>query len=168
MTDFHTEQQKKARLRTQHYIEREQLCSVMNDTKWREAIEVLEAIPNFYPVVRFKLVRDEPCEWHFWEDFRHEVGRPSAIEWLEIDPVQVPPLKPPTDGRAMDYSDQIMEALQSVQVPYTHEEFTLVTFTSKGVAASRERKAIRIWGYTRPGATPEFARSTTEQRESLD
>src|SRR5687768_8723740 len=112
MSQFHTEQQKKAHLRTQRYIEREQLCSVMNDTKWREAIEVLEAIPNFYLLVRFKLVRDEPYEWHSWEDFRHEVNRPSEIEWLDIDPVQVPQLKPPTDGRAIDYSDRIVEALR--------------------------------------------------------
>jgi hypothetical protein len=40
MQQFYTEEQRKDAVRLRRYIERERLCSVMNSTKWQEAIQV--------------------------------------------------------------------------------------------------------------------------------
>jgi hypothetical protein len=140
MKQFYTNEQKRDWLRTQRYIKREQLRSVMNDTKWSEAIEALDAIPNFRISFRAKTLREEAPRPGHWEGFFPlHVPTREYIEWLEIDPIQRIYGGALVDDVLIDRADEVMQALRAVHVPF-----------------SREGTAIRIWGYTRPGANPEF------------
>lgn len=141
MKTFYTDEQKKDWLRTQRYIERQQLRSVMNDTKWSEAIEALGAIPKFRIHFRAKTLREEaPRPGHWESSFPWHVPTPFAyIEWLEIDPIERIYRGALVDDVVIDRANEIMQALHAVHVPF-----------------SREGTTIRIWGYTRPGVGPEF------------
>ena len=135
-----TAEQQKDTERLQRYITREQLQSVLNATKWREAVAALRAIPDFTVRFRVKTVREAPPDPAFWEgSVPWHLPPPVTIEWLEVDPIQrirrgilVPDIE-------IDRSVVIMQALHSIQVPF-----------------SREGNAIRIWGYLRSGTVPEL------------
>ena len=137
----YTEDQKKDAIRRRRYIEREQLCSTMNATKWREAIQVLLDIPNFTVRYRAKAVREDAPPPDQWEGFfsHLHLGGSVDIEWLEIDPIQRIHRGALLDDLEIDRTAEVVQALHSVPVPFTLES-----------------NAIRIWGYTRPGASPEF------------
>jgi hypothetical protein len=125
MTDGRNE----AHRRLASYIERHQFVSVMNDTKWREAIACLQCIPGFPVVFRVRCVRDPiDAPLHRDRSFPWHVPPFQAIEWLDVDPrvrLTIPP---------QDFTDPILNALKALPVP-----------------VSREDGYLRIWGYYRPG-----------------
>src|SRR6478735_3967625 len=47
-----TEEQDKDELRFRHYLERKNLASLMNDTKWRELIAAIQSIDGYPPRFR--------------------------------------------------------------------------------------------------------------------
>ncbi len=108
------------------YAEREQLVSVMNETKWREVAETLRELTAGPPSFRIKDIRSDelwPREWDR-EWFYH--SRPfETIEWLEI--------------RSEARNEKIVEILRGIGAP-----------------CSIECDNIRIWGWLRPGTHPSF------------
>ena len=119
--------------RTRRHVEREGLCSLMNDTKWEELVEAMRSVPGFNPRFSQKHVRSsEPANWD-GEWFYHL--RPfSVVEWVDIDPFDRS-CNPPTD-----HTTEIEETLRKILVPF-----------------SREGAMLRIWGYVRPGSSPKWA-----------
>ncbi len=133
-----TPEQQKDSERLDRYIVREGLASVMNDTKWREAIQVLQDVMGYRVQFRLKDVRgSEPAPSYWDRDFPHHVGRYKAIEWLEINTV-VEIYKDRLEGgryntgKTYDYSEEVAEALNAKSIPF---------YQTDGV--------IRLQGYTR-------------------
>jgi hypothetical protein len=111
----------------------------MNDTKWREVVACLRGIPGFYVEFRVRCVRDPLDEvprrdrsfpWHL-PPYKH-------IEWLDIDPV-VRLVRGAVDkGKGEDFTDVLLTSLKAIPAP-----------------VSRENGYLRIWGYYRPGESPD-------------
>lgn len=130
-----TPEQRKSADRLQRHIERHQLVSGMNATKWGELFRLLESVQH--PLsFRTKYVREtEPSHWH--GDLYFALGGTHSIEWLELDAkISIPRgvLLPPS---IEDHTHALRSTLERAKIRYTIED---------GV--------VRIWGYLRPGAPP--------------
>ncbi len=138
-----TEEQKKDAARLARYIEREQLVSVMNDTKWGRLFSALAPIQGWLDFRR-KDVRgcDDASRWggDVWcGDFYYSFGGENNIEWIDIRArleIRRGALVKPT---IEDKTPPLIEAVRSAGVPF-----------------SRLEDCIRIWGYIRPGISPEW------------
>jgi hypothetical protein len=130
-----TPEQEQYRERVMRYTHREQLASVMNDTKWKELVEAMRAMPAGKPLYRIKDVLDSCPELGPWDNewFCH-LWPYYGIEWIEIDPTRQRQL-----GPGADQTDAIVVALRECSIPF-----------------SFQGRYIRVWGYTRPGATVHF------------
>jgi len=117
-----------------HYIQREQFYSVINDTKWREAICALEAMPNAPVQFRAKCLGADPAT--LWDiSFPYHIPQPfRSIEWLEINPIFRYFRGALVDDEVVDFTHEVIQALRSVHVPFTQED-----------------SLIRIWGYVQSG-----------------
>jgi hypothetical protein len=135
-----TSEQQKDDERLDRYIAREGLASVMNNTKWREAIQVLQDVMGYNVRFRVKCVRGSEPGADYWDgSFPYHVPTYKAIEWMEINTIVGIYSDGPTTGRyctgkVSDYGDRVGEALSSKSIPF---------YQSAGV--------IRLQGYTRPG-----------------
>jgi hypothetical protein len=107
----------------------------MNNTKWRELVEAMRAMRAGKPLYRIKDVLDSYPELGPWDNewFFH-LWPYYGIEWIEIDPTRQTQL-----GPGVDQTDAIVVALRERSIPF-----------------SLEGHYIRVWGYTRPGATVDF------------
>ena len=130
-----TPEQRQDAERLRRYIEREQLGLVMNATKWREAVQALQAIPGFVVRFRVKTVRGpEPPAGHWEGGFPWHLPQPYAhIEWLDINPVVQRPRGVLVPDEVMDFTEQVTRALRVVNVPFV-----------------QQGQIIRIQGYVRP------------------
>lgn len=137
-----TDEQRKDAERLRGAIEREQLVSVMNDTKWCEAIAVLQELEGIAIAFRVKTVRGAAPSTSAWEhSFPWHLPRPwETIEWVDINPIVRYRRGQLLADEEVDFTEQIVQALRSVYVPFSYEE-----------------TAIRIWGYVRPGEMPAWA-----------
>ncbi len=129
-----SEQQKDAE-RLERYVVREGLSSVMNDTKWREALDALQGVTGYIVRFRVKDVRGPEPRPGYWDrDFPYNISRPyKNIEWFEVNP--------------------LVERSRGALLAPDVEDFTgaiVMTFQSKGIPYHHERGVIRIRGYTRP------------------
>jgi hypothetical protein len=131
-----TPEQKRDRLRFRRLLQREGLSGVMNDTKWGK---LLEALMPFEGALEFrrKDVRDpvDPTEsWH--SDIYYAFSGWHAIEWIEIKA-----RSRPTPGRLSEQvgAKVVTDTLRAVGAPFT---------------ASSDR--LRVWGYLRPGVSPDW------------
>jgi hypothetical protein len=102
-------------------MERDGLCSVMNDTKWRELCLAFHAMRP-QPVYRTKDVLPRPIQPSLWDnEWYHSVGPYFVIEWMEIRPAVGVDLQP------------LVEVLRRV-----------------GTVFHCLDSAVRVYGYTRP------------------
>ena len=112
--------------RWRRLVEREQLVSAMNATKWRETVEAMIRFPGGPPGFRIKdLLGSEP-QVDSWDHEWYYHPRPwETIEWLEIQP----------DARHSD----IVAVLKAIGVPISIED-----------------NRIRLWGWLRSRASLTF------------
>ncbi len=83
-----TPEQQKDEERLNRYISREGLASVMNDTKWREAIQVLQDVMGYSVRFRVKVVRGSEPPTDYWDgSFPEHFRAPSykSVEWMEVN-----------------------------------------------------------------------------------
>ena len=130
-----TEEQHKDAERLRRYIQREQLVSVMNDTKWRELQALMADEATFSPRWRVKCVRDsEPSGWD--TDWCNHLPYPfKNIEWVDIDPVHTERVGHIVPDRREDRTGEIERLLEAKSIPYDHVD-----------------GCIRVQGYLRPTA----------------
>ena len=137
-------EQRKDRQRLQAYIEREQLVSVLNDTKWERlfrSFQILDDILDF----RRKDVRDPSSEapLHWDADLYHVMGAWHSIEWLEVRAKVSRSRGALLQVTVEDHTARLLEAVKSAGVPFEMTE-----------------EGIRIWGYLRPGVSPKWVDTT--------
>ncbi len=133
-----TADQQQAHERLARYISREGLVSVMNETKWQEAILALRGAIGS---VRFRVkeVRGSEPPTDRWESsFPEHLPHPyKHIEWLEVDPVVRLPRGALLAPAIHDYTQAAGEALRRSSVPF---------HLTGGI--------IRLQGYLRPARLP--------------
>jgi hypothetical protein len=126
------------------YIQRAQLSCVMSDSKWRhlyDALEPLDCILAF----RRRDVREEALpdpSWH--SELAYMLGRWDHIEWLEIRAKVTISQGALLELKTEDYTSRLIAAVRSSGVPFE--------LTDEG---------IRVWGYLRPGVSPQWWSETT-------
>jgi len=112
-----TVEQQKAIERLERYIQREQLVSFMNDTKWSRLQTEMARVQPAQPQYRVKCLQDsEPSGWE--RDWSTHLPLYKWIEWVDIDPVYrerrgvlVPDLE-------RDRSSELIDLLHEHSIPY--------------------------------------------------
>ena len=122
-----------------HYLESEQIVSVMNNTKWNRLFEELEHIADLLRFRRKDLRDRESIPLHWGRDFYHVSGGQEVIEWLEISAVLERHRGQLAEPSIEDNSQTLLAALHRSGVPYCVSE-----------------NVIRVWGYLRPGISPDW------------
>ena len=134
-----TVDQLKDRERLRRYIERERLTAVMSDSKWRRLQRTLAELP-FSVSFRRRDVRDvgpDPVRWDW--DWAHNFGGLVAVEWLEINARHEQPRGQLVRPAVHDDNAELRQALLAARVPYSMVDGN-----------------VRVWGYLRPGVSPEW------------
>jgi hypothetical protein len=134
-----TEDQKKDAERLARYIEREQLVSVMNDTKWQRLFDVLEPIQGSLDFRRKDVRRNERGSERWCSDFYMMLGGWSSIEWLDIRARLSVPRGALLQSKVQDNTPCLIQAVRRAGVRFCLHE-----------------QCIRIWGYLRPGVSPHW------------
>lgn len=119
------------------YINRNQLASVMNKTKWRELAALMTSNSEFDPKVRVRGVLDETQVTGFshldWEWV--ERGETNWVEWMEIDSIRRDYIGRLIDENEIDFTEWVRAALLSKTIPFEETD---------GI--------FKIRGYIRPNA----------------
>jgi Family of unknown function (DUF6678) len=135
-----TMEQAEDRKRLRKYVETEGLTSVLNNTKWQQLFTRLEGIQGILDFRR-RDVRDAPDFAPRWDgDIYHMFGGWDNIEWLDIRAQVTQQRGALVAPKVEDHTDALIDAVRSSGVPFT--------ITSDGV---------RVWGYIRPGASPQWS-----------
>lgn len=120
-------------LRLSKIVQRDQLVSWMNNTRWRELRD--SPVWVFAHSYRCRCLDGDPNDDELWAPWDEFLPVYACIEWLDLD---VGFFEKP--GRTHDEGvAELKGILRSLSIRFT-----------------TEGRYIRIWGYTRPGATPQF------------
>ena len=139
--EMETEEQKKDRERLNRYIARENLVSIMNNTKWSELRDLMLSLENLSPKYRTMCLRIQSEDGYYWDsDWYYHLPTYKWIEWLDIDPIHRKHQGQLINEKETDLTKRIKEMLWSKSIPFSIEE-----------------SYIRIWGYQRPGNQIKFA-----------
>jgi len=120
--------------------EREGLCSVSSNTKWRRLFAAIEQFPCYK---RIKWIDSpEPTAWQvgMWQphpNFVEASGGPEElkfVEWVEIERCERRRMGRLIQAKFLDHSDRIRSTLGAERA--TFEE---------------AKECFRVFGYTRPG-----------------
>jgi len=117
--DVLTNAQKQEVERLRNFVSRNRLTSLMNSTKWRAAIDAIQAIEGYAPSFRCKRITDalDPPEGQWDEAFPGNVPLYNSIEWLEMNPyVGSPPVAGKKDRRA-DFGETLKRELAAAGIP---------------------------------------------------
>lgn len=122
------------------YLESANITSVLNNTKWERLFKELQKIEFTLDFQRKDLDEAEPNSDYWDGDLYHVLGGWEQIEWLNIRALishhKGTLVKPDIE----DNTSLLLSALAQSGAPYClHNE------------------GIRIWGYLRPGVSPEWA-----------
>ena len=136
-----TEEQKKDHERLKRYVSREQLVSVMSNTKWEKLRSLLLSHLAFRPLWREQYLRSDSIG-DYRGNLEWTVGSPDyrTLEWVEIDPIEREHRGMLVGESDIDHTAEIVALLKNNHIPF-----------------SLENQYIRIWGYQRPGITINFA-----------
>lgn len=129
-----TQEQKQELERLRNFVSRNGLSTQMNGTKWRAAIDAIQAIPGYQASFRVKIITEaaEPPENRWNPFFPAQIPLYNAIEWLELNPkVGAPPAGPGKDRRE-DFGEALKSALAEARIPLADS-----------------RTGVRIIGYSR-------------------
>lgn len=121
------------------YIERENISSVLNSTKWERLFKELQKIEFTLSFQRKDLYETEPHPDYWDSCLYHVKGGLEEIEWLNIRALIIRHKGALVKPEIEDNTQLLIKALQQSSVPYC-----------------MHNDGIRIWGYLRPGLSPEW------------
>jgi len=135
-----SEDWQKDRERLERYIVREQLVSIMNNTKWEKLRKLMISLGEASPRYRVQCLRTDEVYGTYWDgDWFYHLPTYKWIEWLEIDPVARERRGQRVKNKETDQTQLLTDMLKDCSIPF-----------------SMEGGYIRVWGYKRPGASIEF------------
>lgn len=120
-------------------INRRQLVSAINKTKWRELCQAFGERHSLNISVRYKLITSDLILGFspvWWDELFAES---PAIEWLDFDP-----LVKEYQGRLI--ADKVTDVSAEI----------LAIFNKHGIKYTAQESYFRVWGYLSPGVVPEF------------
>lgn len=121
------------------YIESENIASVLNNTKWERLFNELKKIEFALDFQRKDLDEFEPNSDDWDSDLYHVFGGCEQIEWLNIRALIRHSKGSLVKPKIEDNTSLLLKILQQSGVPYC-----------------MHNDGIRIWGYLRPGVSPEW------------
>jgi hypothetical protein len=128
-----TEEQERDLRRLHRYVQRQQLVSVMNDTKWRELRQLMIERPR-RPKFRVQCLRSPPPNSASWDgDWHYHLPTFVWIEWLDIDPIYRIRRGHLVADDTIDLTTELIPLLEERSIPFEVED-----------------SLIRIYGYRRP------------------
>ncbi|MDO4230211.1 MAG: hypothetical protein Q4C98_10375 [Capnocytophaga sp.] len=129
------ERKKKYRQKVLEYIQKEQLVSFMNKTKWEElrsAMYAMEISPSYRIKYLFSADNEQDIEKIINENISYGVGvwgeeqfyNYFDIEWVKIEKLREEPQGRLIAPQILDYSQEIRAVLEKFHIPYEeHERF---------------------------------------------
>ena len=120
-------------------INKRQLVSVMNKTKWCELCEEFESLQSLNVNVRYKLIATDQLFGFSPVWWRQLFEETPFIEWLEFDPIVTEYRGRLISHKEIDRSAEIVNVLQKHSISY-----------------SKEQSYFRVWGYISATTNPEF------------
>lgn len=120
-------------------IDKRQLVSVMNRTKWRELCEEFEKVHELNVNVRYKMISSDELNGFspvWWNELLEES---TAIEWIEFNPINKEHIGRLVSDKETDISEVILGILKKHNIPY-----------------SIEKAYFRVWGYLNQDDRPVF------------
>ncbi|WP_088068135.1 DUF6678 family protein [Gottfriedia luciferensis] len=117
-------------------LEKKQLCSVMNNTKWRQLKEVVLTTLPFVPPLQIKTVlEDTPNPQDFDNDnnvygsgdWMDGVPRP-LIEWIRVRPMRLESNGLNITPKVIDISNEFLEILHKYKIPYKIDNNTIYIY----------------------------------------
>ncbi len=136
-------------------VSEKQLCSVMNNTKWRELLDAVKALP-FPPPYQIKCVNvKEPTPevfdrdvW-YWGDWSDEALTPFyAIEWICVRPTYKKHRGRLIDDALIDETSEFISALDRHAIPYATDNGAFFIYGYKSTSNNQPKKAstgLAIW-----------------------
>ncbi len=100
------------------------LGSVMNDTKWRELVAVIQRLPFPPPYQRKDVLRSTPepesfdSDVSYWGDWSEGIHPFFSIEWLRIRPRYLKHVAQLLPSTVVDCENELEEMLRSIGQPY--------------------------------------------------
>ena len=120
-TSMDTRDQQKDAERLARHIQREQLVSCMNDTKWGELRAAMASVAPNPPRYRVKCLRDAAPSPEGWErDWRNHLPSFKTIEWVEVDPIHRTRRGQLLKDIERDMTDDIVSLLRGHSIPFEH------------------------------------------------
>ena len=121
------------------YIERENISSVLNNTKWERLFKEFQKIEFALDFQRKDLDEAEPNPDYWDSDLYHVMGGWEKIEWLNIRAFVSHPRGAFVKPEIENNTPLLKVALRQSGVPYC-----------------MHNDGVRVWSYLRPGVSPEW------------
>jgi hypothetical protein len=120
-------------------IEKRNLVSIMNNTKWYELASEMDSNPEKEPTVSVKSIFEDQATGFSLMDWEFGIKNCTAFEWLDINPIQ---------------KIRVGSLVADKQISlHTYIENLL---KKHGILYSIEGECFRVWGYHETGKPPKF------------
>lgn len=121
-------------LQTLEYIEKYNLTSCMNNTKWKEFISAINSIEGYEPQLNIKYMFEKESNSGFssvwWEEIEQDGF--EIIEWIRIKPFKEEYLgKLVSEQTPKNYSNQIKVALEKSNIYFEFDERIFIVYGYK-------------------------------------
>ncbi|MDA1475600.1 DUF6678 family protein [Bacillus changyiensis] len=116
-------------------VNKKQLASIMNNTKWEQLQKfVIDNLP-FPPAFQVKYVLEDPPDtenfeedvW-YWGDWQHGLGPFYSIEWMRVRPRYVKHRGRLIEPEIFDITDPFIDILQKLNIPFVQEGRTICIY----------------------------------------
>ena len=125
-------------------IQEKSLCSVMNNTKWKELKKGVSSLP-FLPPFVIKSVDEEESEYHHFDEDEYYSGDWGmdlgdylggdiyatpfyAIEWIKIRPRILEHQGRLIESKVIDETEEFLAILKKYNIPYNEQNGTYIIY----------------------------------------
>lgn len=125
---------KKLKEKVMLIVTQNHMCSIMNNTKWRELQNAIDDLP-FPPPYELKYITDkvEPIPFNkdvtYWGDWTDEPLTPFfRIEWVKVRPRYLKYKGRLIKHELIDETEEFVSILQKYSIPYDEEDGTYIIY----------------------------------------
>jgi hypothetical protein len=143
-TEFSSDNKEKHKKKINNIIEQKGLCSIMNNTKWKELKKGINELP-FLPPFVIKSVDEEETSYHRFEKDAYNTndwGMYSddylggdiyatpfyAVEWIKIRPRLLKHQGCLIESKVIDETDEFLAMLKKYNIPFEKKNETYIIY----------------------------------------